>query len=55
MDPVEREKAGFKSRTRPTVSAKPSPDPAATVFVSNVSLLQACVWQILINLLFLNL
>ena len=35
MDPVEREKAGYKSRQ--TVSAKPPPNPAATVIVRNVS------------------
>lgn len=35
MDPVEREKAGYKSRQ--TMSAKPPPNPAATVIVRNVS------------------
>lgn len=37
MDPIEREKAGYKSRQ--TVSVKPPPNPAATVIVKNVSLL----------------
>ena len=35
MDPAEREKAGYKSRH--TVGVKPPPNPAATVFVHNVS------------------
>ena len=35
MDPAEREKAGYKSRH--SVSVKPPPNPAATIFVKNVS------------------
>jgi hypothetical protein len=58
MDPAEREKAGYKSH--PTVSVKPSPNPAATVIVRNVSFDHACAMPrfayvyILIDLLFLD-
>ncbi len=58
MDPVEREKAGYKSR--PTMSVKPSPNPAATVIVRNVSFGHACTMPrfayvyILIDLLLLD-
>ena len=52
MDPVEREKAGYKSRH--TVNVKPHPNPAATVFVQNVSslIVHFSAYYYLIGLLF---